>query len=175
MGSLIETKIEVDLANALRKTLRLGGQFAKTYRLKAFRRFINSVDGDYEKFRIAGIDVMSLYESVLLVKAKVPCVQVSKLVAKGALEQSEPDASDNTKSIWYTLTNVPFQFSGVSISKDELDVLMTVKDGDKICRGPYMGVDRCGKLVQIPQDLIDDAIFNLHENGTKCCNGLDDS
>lgn len=157
--SLVETKIEVDLTSAFKEALNLGKYFNSQYRLKAFRKFINNVDDDYKTFCVAGVDVMPLHEAIALVQAGAPCVQVAKLVVRGALETSNPDDDEHAKHIWYALTDLTFQFSGLAIAPAELSVMATLRNGKALCRGPFNGVNRAGEPKKIPKDLINEALF----------------
>lgn len=159
--SLVETKIEVDLTSAFKEALNLGKHFDSQYRLKAFRKFINNVDDDYKTFSVAGVDVMPLLEAIILVQAGAPCVQVAKLVVRGALEASNPNdqVDEHAKQIWYALTDLTFQFCALAITPAELAVIATVRDGAALCRGPFVGVNRAGSLADIPKDLINEGLL----------------
>lgn len=161
--SLIETKIEVDLTSAFKEALNLGKHFDSQYRIKAFRKFIKNVDDDYKTFCVAGVDVMPLHEAIALVQAGAPCVQVAKLVARGALETTNPDDDEQAKQIWYALTDLTFQFSGLAIAPAELSVMATLRNGDALCRGPFNGFNRADMQNDIPKDLINEALFAVLE------------
>lgn len=151
----------VNMSGLVRDIGRLAVRVRRRCRLKAFRRFIDDLKNDYREFSIAGVEIMPLLDSVLLVKEGASCVQVAKLVVCGALEREFPDKDEKEKEIWYELTDFTFQFSGVSILLDELQVLMTLRDGEKLCRGPFYGKDRSGNTVEIRIDLVNDALVLL--------------
>lgn len=178
--ALIETKAELTYDGILKSAASLYGHAKKCHLLRGFREFLKSVDDDYSKFRIAGVDVVRIHEAIALVQAGAQCMEVAKLVVHGALEAERGSSNKDILSLRDFITSE--HHSGLHIRKEDFnellrlgelmyDSLQSFEAGEttktNYNHGKIVASNRQGEIIDLPNYIID-TITSSHVRMDTC-------